>query len=134
MKELNLYKLFEICKKLSYKETKLSEEKDVFVSLLGNSSSFSAYSFECFLNYYSFKIEDACVVVFNNEPVAWEDFSVNDFSYVPSVLLSLGEKDLEKWIEDEVEKQLKQQEEQKSAEKENLKLEIERLTKRYNNL
>jgi len=129
MKELNLYRLFEICTLLSDKERELSEN-NTFVSLLGNRSSFSAYSFEQFLEYYSFKIEEDNIVVYNDDPIPYEQWDNDDVSYIPSVLLSFGEKDLEKWIEDEVEKQLKQQEKQKIAEKENIRKQIELLQKK----
>jgi hypothetical protein len=77
MKELNLYRLFEICTLLSDKERELSEN-NTFVSLLGNRSSFSAYSFEQFLEYYSFKIEEDNIVVYNDDPIPYEQWDNDD--------------------------------------------------------
>jgi len=130
MENLNLKRLWEILNKLSYEETKLSEEQDKWVNLLGNSSSYYVNSFENFLEHYSFKIEEDAIVVFNTDPIPYENWDNDDVSYIPSVLLSLGEKDLEKWIEDEVAKQLEHQEGQKIAEKENIKRQIELLQKK----
>lgn len=134
MENLNLKKVWEIMNKLSYEETKLSEEQDKWVMLLGHNSEYHVMEFESFLDYYSFKIKDGRLCIFNDDSIAYEDCSNNDFSYIPLYLLELGEKDLEKWIEIEIKKQLEQQDKDKVAKKENLKLEIERLTKRLNNL
>jgi hypothetical protein len=130
---LDLKKLWEICNKLSYEQTIL-EEKDVFVSLLGNSSSYYSNSFEWFLEYYSFKIEEDCVVVFNDQKIPYEDYSNQDFSYVPICILGFGEQELENYIKQSVAMQLEKQEKEKIAAKENIRLQIERLTKQYNNL
>lgn len=132
--KLDLHRIWEVCNKISYEETKLSEEKDIYVSLLGRSSSYYSPDFENFLSYYSFKIEDDNIVVYNNDGVPYEDYRNDDVSYVPLSLLFGGEKELEKWIETEVELQIEKQEINKLAEKENIKLQIEMLQKRLNNL
>lgn len=132
MKELNLEKLWEVCNTLSEKESELSEH-NTFVSLLGNSSGYCQQEFDSFLDYYSFKIEDDNIVVFNNDDVAWENFRVGDFSYIPSVLLSFAENELENWIDEEIKRQLQQQEAEKIAEKENIKRQIELLQKKLEN-
>ena len=128
MKELNLYKLWEVCNKLSEKESELSEE-GVFISLLKNNSSYYEMSFNEFLNYYSFKIEDDVIIVYNNDGIPYENFTNNDFSYVPTELLDMSDEDLNVWIEAEVARQLEAQRVNKLAEKENIKLQIERLQK-----
>lgn len=133
MKKLNLYKLWKVMNKLSYEEAKLAEEQGKWVSLLGRSSGYITQSFENFLNYYSFKIEDDNIVVFNNEPVSWEDFNNSDFSYVPSFLLFSPEKEIKEWIKTETEKQLKQQEDDKIQEKYIIREQIKQLEKRLNN-
>jgi len=127
---LNLKKIWEVMNKLSYEESKLSEEQDKYVQLLGHSSNYCNSSFEGFLNYYSFKVDGEDIVIYNDDSVQWEDYRNNDFSTFPLFLLSLGEKDLEKWIENEIEMQLEEQEINKIAEKEEIKRKIEILTKR----
>lgn len=133
MKTLDLKRIWEVMNRLSYEETKLSEEKDKYVQLLGHSSNYCNSSFEGFLNYYSFRLDGDDIIVFNDDKVAWEDYTVNDFSIFPSVLLSFSAENLEKWIENEIEMQLKQQELNKITEKENIKRQIELLTKKLNN-
>ena len=128
MKELNLHKLWEVCNILSEKEAELSES-NTYVRLLGHRSNFSAYSFEQFLSFYSFTIEDDYVVVFNNDGVPYESFSNDDYSYIPIPILGFGEKELENYIEQTIKMQLEEQETQKIAEKEEIKRKIERLTK-----
>lgn len=130
--KLDLEKIWQIMNLLSGRELELSEQ-NCYVSLLGNSSNYCPQEFDSFLNYYSFKIDGDDIIVFNTDPIPYEDWNNDDVSYFPLSLLSFGEKELEKWIENEIEMQLKQQEEAIIQEKENLKLEIERLTKKLNN-
>lgn len=132
MKKLDLEKIWQICNLLSGKEAELSEQ-DCYISLLGNSSGYCPQDFDSFLDYYSFKVEDDNIVVFNNDVVPYEDYRNEDFSYIPIPILGFGEKELENYIDQLVKMQLEEQEQQKIAEKENLKLEIERLTKKLNN-
>ena len=127
--KLDLKRIWEVMNKLSYEETKLSEEKDKYVQLLGHSSNYCNYSFEGFLNYYSFRIEDNVIVVYNNDGIPYENFTNNDFSYVPTELIDMSEEDLDVWIEVEVERQLEAQRVNKLAEKENIKEQIKRLEK-----
>ena len=133
MKELNLYKLWEVCNTLSLKESEL-QEQSIFISFLGNKSNFCAQTFESFLEYYSFSIEGDDIIVFNDDGIPYESYNNDDFSYVPAVLLSFGEKELERWIDDEIEKQLTQQKREKEQQKENIKSQIERLKTQLNNL
>ena len=133
MENLNLKKLWEVCNTLSNKQSELCEQ-NIFVHLMGHRSNYGEMDFEGFLKYYSFRMNGDEIVVFNNDPVSWEDFSNDDFSYIPLSLLSFAEKDLEKWIDDEIEKQLAQQKRDRLAEKENIKQKIKYLETQLNNL
>lgn len=133
MRELNLYKLWEVCNTLSLKESEL-QEQSIFISFLGNESNFCAQTFESFLEYYSFSVEDETIIVFNDDGIPYEDYTNDDFSYVPTVLLSFGKKELEKWMDDEIEKQLAKQKLEKLQRKDYIKSQIERLTTQLNNL
>lgn len=132
MKKLDLEKIWQICNLLSGKEAELSEQ-DCYISLLGNSSGYCPQEFESFLDYYSFKVNKDCITVYNCDGIPYEDYYNSDYSDIPSVLLSFSPEKLEKWIENEIESQLKQQEEAKIAEKEDIKRQIELLTKKLNN-
>lgn len=133
MRELNLYRVWEIMNILSEKASELSEENK-YVHLLGTKSNYTEMSFESFLEYYSFKFENDNLIIFNDDGIPWEDFTVDDYSSFPLSLLSFGEKELKDYIKNEINNQLKQQEVEKLAEKENLKQRIEILQKQLNNL
>lgn len=133
MENLNLKKLWEVCNILSNKQSELCEQ-NIFVHLLGHRSNYGELGFEGFLNYYSFRVDGDEIVVFNQDGIPYEDYYNDDFSYIPLSLLSFGEKELEKWIDDEIEKQLEQQRLNNLAEKENIKQKIKRLETQLNNL
>ena len=88
---LDLKKIWEVMNKLSYEESKLSEE-GVFISLLGNTSNYSEMCFEGFLNYYSFKIDGEDTIIYNDDSVQWEDYRNNDFSTFPLFFTFFGRK------------------------------------------
>ena len=134
MNTLNLRKLWEVMNTINFAQEKLSDEQDKWVSLLGHNSEYFSNSFEQFLEYYSFRISGDTIVVYNSDPVPYEEFNIDDFSYVPTVLLSFSPEKLKEWIEEEIERQLKQQEDEKLEEKERLKREIERLQKQLEKL
>ena len=133
MKNLDLEKLHYICNKLSNKEQELSE-RDIYVSLMGHSSNYSEMEFESFMKYYNFGFEDDNIVVFNDDAVSYENYTNQDFSYIPIILLSFDETMLEKYIENEINEQLKHQEQERLQRKEDLKTKIELLQKQLINL
>ena len=126
---LDLEKIWKLCNYFSDRQCALDEE-NCYVQLLGNSSEYFSRDFSSFLEYYSFKIEDNNVVIFNNDPIPYEDYNNNDYSYIPLPVLGFGEEKLENYIKQSVEMQLKEQEEHRIAEKENIKRQIELLQKR----
>ena len=128
MKNLDLEKLHYICNKLSNKEQELSE-RDIYVSLMGHSSNYSEMEFESFIKYYNFGFEDDNIVVFNDDGIPYENYTNQDFSYIPTILLSFDETMLEKYIENEINEQLKHQEQERLQRKEDLKTKIKLLQK-----
>jgi hypothetical protein len=128
---LNLYRVWEILQAISAESDTL-EEKGIYESLLGNSSMYSSMLFESFLPFYSFKIEGNNLIVFNNDGIPYEDYSNDDYSFLPLTVLEMTNLELRVWIDEETERQLNTIEERQVLEKENLKLEIERLQKRLN--
>ena len=131
--KLNLEKVWQVMNTLSNKQSELSED-NVYINFMGYCSQYSEISFESFLDYYSFKINKDEIIVFNDNPVEWEDFNTDDFSFLPSVLLSFSAEKLSKWIETEIGLQLAKQGRDKVAEKEKLKRSIEMMTEQLNNL
>lgn len=127
--KLDLKRVYEIMNKLSSKQEEMWEQ-DKYIHLMGARSEYSETSFESFLGYYSFKVEDENIVVFNNDGIPYEDWNNNDFSYIPLFLLDLSDEDLEKWIDLEIGMKLAELEMQKVQEKDDIKRQIELLTKR----
>ena len=128
MKKLDLEKLHYICNKLSNKEQEFSE-RYIYVSLMGHNSNYSEMEFESFIKYYNFGFEDDNIVVFNDDKVSYENYTNQDFSYIPIILLSFDETMLEKYIENEINEQLKHQEQERLQRKEDLKTKIKLLQK-----
>lgn len=109
MKEVNLYKIWETLNKLYEVMNTLSQEEDKYVDLLGHCSNYSERSFESFLDYYSFKIDENNIVIFNDDKIAYEDFTTDDFSSIPIYLLSFSNEKLKNWIKTEINLQLERQ-------------------------
>lgn len=133
MKELNLYRIWQIVNILQDKIDELSEQ-DVFVYLLGHRASYVQSQFENFLDYYSFKVEDYYISVFNDDFVPYEDYTNNDFLEIPKELLTMSDEEILILAEKEIKRQLEQQEKDKQSRKQNILLEIERLNKEYKRL
>ena len=128
MKNLNLERLNEICNLISQRQDELAEDS-IYVELLGLQSEYSTMSFEMFLSYYSFRIEDDSITIFNNDPVAWETFSNSDFSEVPFIVLDLSDEGLNNWLDRVVAQKIKDLEFENQHRKEGIKRQIEMLQK-----
>lgn len=133
MKEINLYRIWQIVNILQDKIDELAEQ-DVFVYLLGHRASYVQSQFENFLDYYSFKIEEGYISVFNDDVIPYETYTNDDFLSVPKELLIMSDEEILFWAEKEIKRQLEQQEKDKQSRKENILLEIERLNKEYKRL
>lgn len=133
MKELNLYRIWQIVTKVSETQDKM-HEKDLYVYLLNSRSYYVPSDFENFLNYFNFKIEKEYVEVFNRDPIPYENDNNDDVFYIPNKLLSFTDEELNVWIEDKIQKELDRIERDKIAEKERIKAEIDRLNKQLERL
>ena len=80
------------------------------------------YSFESFLNYFSIKIDIIRkeITYYNDDKVPYEDFTYPDFNTLPLSILEFKDEEVKEWLyEKNKERVLK--------EKENRKIEIDRL-------
>ena len=130
IKQLDLYKLWQVMEKI------YSIEEDTNFSLLGINSMYCTMSYKAFLDKYSFEIEVDMdrIKVFNHTHIDYEDYTYEDDNFVPLHLLSVDTSEIEKWAEEKI-KELEQYEENlKEKEKEYIAKEIERLTKRLEDL
>ena len=80
------------------------------------------YSFESFLNYFSIKIDIIReeITYYNNDKVPYEDFTYRDFNTLPLSILEFTDKEIIEWL-------YKKNREYILKEKQNKKIEIDRL-------
>ena len=128
MKELNLYRIWQIMNKVSEAQDEI-HEKDLYVYLLNTHSYYVPSEFGNFLNYFNFKIEKEYVEVFNYDPIPYENYNNDDVFYIPKKLISMTDEELGIWIEEKIQKELDRIERDKIAEKERIKADIYRLNK-----
>jgi hypothetical protein len=131
MKKLDLFRIWEVCNILNKKRSELCEE-EVYLELLGVHSNYIEESFKSFLGYYSFRIEDDNIVIFNDDKIPWEDFTNSDFSEIPLYILDLSEGELNNWIASKIELELSKQEQEEELERQQIKQNIELLQKQLN--
>ncbi len=103
---LNLKRVWEILNIISRKQEELNEA-EFYYDLLNNFGEYyHDMLFEDFIDYYSFKLYSHALSVYNDNPVAWEDYSRNDFNNIPLELLSMSNEEMYIWIDDRI-KELK---------------------------
>lgn len=80
------------------------------------------YSFESFLNYFSIKIDIIReeITYYNDDKVPYEDFTYRDFNTLPLSILEFTDKEVIEWL-------YKKNREYILKEKENRKIELDRL-------
>jgi hypothetical protein len=133
MKTLNIYELWEVCETIYKKQTEL-EEKNTYIPLLGIRSEYNEMSYKYFLEYYNFKIEENAVIIFNCDKEPYSDYSNDDYNVIPTILLEMNAKDLEGWLEKQIQEEILKQKQEKDNEKIYLADEIKRLQKQLENL
>jgi len=133
MKTLNLYKVWKVLNFLNEQE-ELYNNQDIYPCFLGRSSFYCIVDFENFLEYYSFKIDENDIVIFNDDGVPYEDFTNQDFSHISQELLDFSEKEIKDWCSKQVKVYLEEVQCMRQNEKENIKSQIEILTKRLEKL
>lgn len=121
MKTVNLEKIWQLLNTISTEQSDLSE-KNIFVNFLGNSSNYNTMSFKSFLGYYNFKIDEDVITVFNDQNIPYEDYTNNDFSYLPIKLLFLTSDEVSTWLKNETQRQL---DEQKASRLRDIEIKIE---------
>ncbi len=128
MKTLDLYRIWEILNFISEQENVLND-KNIYPCFLGMNSSYYEMDFDSFINYYSFRIDEDEICVFENDPILYEDYS-----HIPKELLSFNDNELTTWIEKQTEIHLPRLEENKKLEKKELEDKIKLLTQRLKKL
>jgi hypothetical protein len=130
---LDLQKIWNTMNFISEQEDVLNE-KDIYPYFLGMRSNYYKQDFNSFLDHYSVKINTDYIIVFNDDGVPYEDYTNDDFSYLPKELLDFNEKQLKDWIDKEVDIHLKRVDKNKEEEREYIKSQINILTKKLEQL
>ena len=82
--------------------------------------------YEGFLDWFSFKMLKDTIMVYNNGQIPYEDYTWNDFNYIPFSVISMSDEEVEKWMLEEIKKKEEEAVEWEQKRKETLLEEIER--------
>ena len=113
-----IWEIFQIIDKIE------EENEDVVLKY----NTFNNYTYEDFLEWWSFKILKDTIMVYNDDQIPYEDDTWNDFNYIPFSVMKMLDEDVEKWVLEEIKKKEKEKEavEREQQRKEALLHEIKR--------
>ena len=83
------------------------------------------FEYEVFLDWFSFKILEDTIMVYNDDQIPYEDNTWNDFNYIPFSVMKMLDEDVEKWVLEEIKKKEEEAVEWEQNRKETLLHEIE---------
>lgn len=86
----------------------------------------ASLEYESFLEWYSFKIIRDSIMVYNDDRVPYEDYTWDDFNYIPFSVMKMSDEEVEKWVLEEIKKKEKENVELEQQRKEVLLYEIKR--------
>ena len=79
--------------------------------------------YEGFLDWFSFKILEDTIMVYNDDQIPYEDDTWNDFNYIPFSVMKMSDEEVENWVLEENKRECEEYEEHRKSE---LLREIER--------
>ena len=82
--------------------------------------------YEGFLDWFSFKMLKDTIMVYNNGQIPYEDYTWNEFNYIPFSVMNMSDEGVEKWVIEEIKKKEEEYVEWEQKRKETLLEEIER--------
>ena len=85
----------------------------------------ASLEYEEFLDWYSFKMLEDTIMVYNDDQIPYEDDTWNDFNYIPFSVMKMLDEDVEKWVLEEIKKKEEEDVEWEQKRKETLLKEIE---------
>ena len=141
---LDLKRVWEILNLITQKEDELAEINTFYRLLSGSNENYYIISFEEFITYYSFRYERNSeyhskkeidtLVVYNDDPIPYEDFRNDEFIRIPVKLLTMSDDSINIWIEERIKEFDIKYIIEVEQEKENLQAQIENLQERLNKL
>ena len=84
------------------------------------------FEYEGFLDWFSFKVLTNSIMVFNDDLVPYEDYTWNEFNYIPFSVMNMTDEEVEKWVLEEIKKKEEEDVEWEQKRKETLLQEITR--------
>ena len=87
------------------------------------------FEYEVFLDWFSFKILEDTIMVYNDDQIPYEDNTWNEFNYIPFSVMKMSDEEVEKWVIEEIKKKEEEYVEREQSRKETLLQEIERIKK-----
>ena len=133
MKTLDLYRIWQILNIIHNQENILSE-KGIYLNILGHNSKYYEMEFEYFLYEYAFRVDADQIIIFNNDQIPFEDYTNNDFSFIPKELLSFNDTEVMAWVEEETKIFIAKLENHNKNERKRLEYKIQMLTNELNKL
>jgi len=133
MKTLDLYRIWEVLNIVKNQENILYE-KDIYLNILGHNSKYYEMEFEYFLDEYAFRVDADQICIFNDDQIPFEDYTNNDFSFIPKKLLSFSDTELMAWIEEETKIFIAELEKDNKNKRKRLEYKIQMLTNELNKL
>lgn len=130
MKEINIFRLWQITNIIQEELHKIDEEKDVFVEFN------TINDYDSFLKTYSFKIETEFkkICYYNNDYIPYEDYTYNEYNYLPFEVLEMNDDKVKKYAYGLYEDLLSKEKNDKKLLIKRLKNKLETLQKRLKNL
>ena len=81
--------------------------------------------YEGFSDWFSFKVLNNSIMVFNDDQVPYEDYTWNEFNYIPFSVMKMSDEGVEKWVIEEIKKKEEEYVEREQSRKETLLKKIE---------
>lgn len=130
MKKINIFRLWQITNIIQEELYKIEEEKDVFITFN------TIDDYDLFLERYSFKIETEFkkICYYNNDYIPYEDYTYNEYNYLPFEVLEMNDDEVKKYAYGLYEDFLNKEKNDRESLKERLKRDIENFEKQLKNL
>ena len=82
--------------------------------------------YEGFLDWFSFKMLKDTIMVYNDDRIPYEDYTWDDFNYIPFSVMKMSDEEVENWVLEEIKKKEEEAVEWEQNRKETLLHEIKR--------
>lgn len=130
MKEINIFRLWQITNIIQEELFKIEEEKGVFIEFN------TINDYDLFLERYSFKIETEYnkICYYNNDYIPYENYTYNEYNYLPLGVLEMNDEEVKKYAYGLYEDLLNKEKNDRESLKERLKRDIENFEKQLRNL